>query len=212
MVNVRINLHWLQGRQRAGWPGYGRSRWQWQPTLTTHDPNPPLTLETASGTVDVTVNLTGQSSTGATGSVTVTGASSLALTGQATTNEQGTVALTGTATVSLTSQATTGLLGEETAEGTSPDVDVFLTGSATTGEIGLVALSGDALTALAGQLSTGGLGSLVITTDVIVLLAGLASTGELGDEDAYEQAIASGQWGWRDCVGWSSFRGGRGRR
>lgn len=24
-----------------------RARWQWQPTLTTHDPNPPITLETA---------------------------------------------------------------------------------------------------------------------------------------------------------------------
>lgn len=31
-------------------PGMGFSggvRWQWQPTLTAHDPNPPITLENA---------------------------------------------------------------------------------------------------------------------------------------------------------------------
>lgn len=26
---------------------FGRTAWQWQPTLTVHDPNPPITLEDA---------------------------------------------------------------------------------------------------------------------------------------------------------------------
>ena len=37
----------LYGRSRIGWTGYDRQRWQWQPTLTVHDPAPPLILEDA---------------------------------------------------------------------------------------------------------------------------------------------------------------------
>ena len=44
---MRLGLYGLQGKQRSGWPGYGRTQWQWQPTLTAHDPSPPMILEDA---------------------------------------------------------------------------------------------------------------------------------------------------------------------
>lgn len=50
---MRISNHYFAGRSRVGWPGYDRQRWQWQPTLDTHDPNPPLTLETGGAPADV---------------------------------------------------------------------------------------------------------------------------------------------------------------
>lgn len=44
---MRISNHYHYGRSRIGWPGYDRQRWQWQPTLTVHDPSPPMILEDA---------------------------------------------------------------------------------------------------------------------------------------------------------------------
>ena len=44
---MRISNHYFQGRSRIGWPGYDRQRWQWEPTLTVHDPSPPMILEDA---------------------------------------------------------------------------------------------------------------------------------------------------------------------
>lgn len=43
----RIHNATNKGRSRAAWSGYDLERWQWQPSLTAHDPNPPITLEDA---------------------------------------------------------------------------------------------------------------------------------------------------------------------
>lgn len=46
---MKISNHIGKGTQRIGWPGYARERWQWQPDLDAHDPNPPITLEDPAG-------------------------------------------------------------------------------------------------------------------------------------------------------------------
>lgn len=46
---MKISNHIGKGWQSIGWPGYARERWQWQPDLDAHDPNPPITIEDAAG-------------------------------------------------------------------------------------------------------------------------------------------------------------------
>lgn len=158
------------GSSILGAPAIDASTWQYQPTSTSHDPNPPLTLE--AGGADVTVALNGQASTGATG--TLIPASSVAASGQPATGSSGTAVPS--VSVALAGQSSTDGTGTATPSISGGDVTVALTGEGSTSATG--AASPDTSIAASGQHSTGEPGA--VASDRTIALAGESSTDETG--------------------------------
>lgn len=130
---------------------------------------------------NVSANLTGVSSTGSAGTVTVTADSNVTPTGVSTTGSAGTITATGTANVDLTGVESTGAAGDITVALNTP-VDVA--GVSSTGSAGTLDATGTANADLTGVEATGAAGDITVSLLLEVPLTGVESSGAAGTLDA----------------------------
>lgn len=157
---------------------------------------------TAAPAINVTVPVTGVSSTGQVGTAEAFDVVDVPVTGIEASGQVGAVEAVGEAIVSATGVGTSGQVGSVVASESLdvavtgvqaagqvgqviiPNVDVSVTGVATTGQVGAVTAISDVVVSPTGITASGQVGTAVAIADVLALAEGVSATGEAGAADA----------------------------
>lgn len=126
----------------------------------------------------ISVSVTGNSSAGAAGDVTVSGKANVTPTGVSSTVSVGTLTVTLNTPVTITGNSSTGSVGTITV---SAKANVTPTGVSSTGAVGTPTVSGKANVTLTGNSSTGDVGTPTVSGKAVVPITGNSSTGAAGD-------------------------------
>jgi hypothetical protein len=146
-------------------------------------------LEVTSGTEDVAVtaeanvSVTGETGTGAVGTVTIDGDTVVIVTGEEATSSVGTVSILLEQTLAVTGEAATGSVGSVTV---NPEVSAPVTGETGTGFVGSVSILLEQTLAVTGAEATGFVGGVTVTAggSVVTPVTGLSATGSVGSVSA----------------------------
>lgn len=178
---------WLASSQKSATTTSTTNQWT-SSVLTTWVAMGVVFQPAGGGGTPVTVNLTGVSSAGQAGSLSATGAASVALTGVASAGQAGSVTVTGAASVALTGVASAGQAGSLSV---TTGVNVQLTGVSSAGQVGSLTATGAANVTLTGVSSAGQAGNLSAGAATVVNLVGVSSSGQVGNLSVTGAALIS---------------------